>query len=213
MSDSGKKLGFYFVRASSISKHLYCTCCKHLFNDPMRVDCGCVLITASHTFCAECIQSWLAHLPPTRPQCPLCSKKIRKATIGRDQIAYNVIGEIEVYCSNTELGCLWKGHVAELEQHLKECVYGPGNLPQWLMYSEQGKDSIGKKVVNKHKPSALTLELLKDKETKGMVVWDFLEQSKDVKEDNKGDAEWKEIEEYLLMFSNSFDDGVREIAS
>ena len=126
-----------------------------------------------HTFCFECIQNWISHLPQTRLVCPTCNKKIRKTSINRDQIAYNVIGEIEVYCSNIDQGCLWKGQISELNQHLKDCVYGSANLPQWLMYSvkenycgksEKENDS------DKHKPSALTLELLKDKGIKGIYV-------------------------------------------
>ena len=118
-----------------------------------------------------------------------------------------------MYCSNTELGCLWKGHVAELDQHLKECVYGYGNLSKWLIYSEQDKSSQSKELPTKHKLSALTLELFKDRETKGEIVYDFIEQSKDVEKENKEDGEWKEIEEYLQMFSKKSNNVNRKIAT
>jgi len=165
----------------------------------------------SHTFCAECIQNWSLHLTTKQCSCPNCGARYRKLTISRDQIAYNVIGEIEVYCNNSELGCLWKGHVCELEQHLKNCVYGPANLPKWLAYSNQEpiigllelsqknkenqlspedkKDSL----LKNHKPSALTLELLKEKGEKMKSLTQPIK--------NEDDGAWKEIEEYINMFS------------
>jgi len=34
------RLKLNFIRPSAISPYLYCSLCKNLLNDPMRIDCG-----------------------------------------------------------------------------------------------------------------------------------------------------------------------------
>ena len=47
-------------------------------------------------------------------------------------MAYNLIGEIEVHCNNSGNGCMWDGTIAELAEHLEECIYPSNRMPKWL---------------------------------------------------------------------------------
>ena len=51
----------HFINSEKISKHLHCTICYEVFEDPVRVICG-------HTFCYACIEKWAAYTK----KCPLC---------------------------------------------------------------------------------------------------------------------------------------------
>ena len=64
--------------------------------------------------------------------CPMCRKSVHNKEIEEDLMAYNLIGEIEVHCNNIDNGCLWNGTIAELTDHLNECIYPANKMPKWL---------------------------------------------------------------------------------
>eukprot|EP00826_Nyctotherus_ovalis_P025658 TRINITY_DN1990_c0_g1_i3.p2 TRINITY_DN1990_c0_g1~~TRINITY_DN1990_c0_g1_i3.p2 ORF type:complete len:133 (+),score=34.87 TRINITY_DN1990_c0_g1_i3:331-729(+) len=72
--------------------------------------------------------------------CPMCRNEISRGEIAQDNMAYNLIGEIEVHCNNAGNGCMWDGTIAELAEHLAECVYSSSRMPKWL------KEHLGARV-------------------------------------------------------------------
>ena len=58
--------------------------------------------------------------------------KINPKELSIDLMAYNLIGEIEVHCNNMKNGCMWDGTIAELAEHLEECIYPTNKMPKWL---------------------------------------------------------------------------------
>jgi len=86
------------------------------------------MIFTRHTFCDECIKTWIKE----NNQCPICKSKIIKKQISKDLIASNIINDMQVTCNNegkfnlelffiTE--CPWKGTLSELNRHLKICPF------------------------------------------------------------------------------------------
>ena len=110
-----KKINRKFVSLANVSKHLYCCICEEIFNNPIRTkECG-------HTFCKTCLQKWVKY----NKNCPLCRKNIVFKNTKRDNIAYNIINDLEVFCNNN---CPWKGNLSELKKHLKKCNLNPNKI-------------------------------------------------------------------------------------
>jgi len=84
-----EKIQINFVKSSLISKHLMCIICTEVFNEPKRTGCG-------HTFCDICITQWLSKTS----KCPICRDAVSKEEMSKDLIAYNIINDLEVTCSN-----------------------------------------------------------------------------------------------------------------
>jgi len=100
----------------SISRYLYCCICDEIFNNPIRIkECG-------HTFCKTCLKKWAK----INKHCPLCRKEFNIKNIKRDNIAYNIINDLEVFCNNDN--CPWKGKLLNLKKHLKNCNLNPSKM-------------------------------------------------------------------------------------
>jgi hypothetical protein len=79
-----------FVSLGIISKHLFCTICQEVLDDPWRVKCG-------HTFCRKCIDEWIKK----NSNCPICREKCNVSEFSKDLIASSIIGDLEVTCIHT----------------------------------------------------------------------------------------------------------------
>ena len=100
----------------NISRYLYCCICDEIFNNPIRIkECG-------HTFCKACLKKWAK----INKHCPLCRKEFNIKNIKRDNIAYNIINDLEVFCNNDN--CPWKGKLLNLKKHLKNCNLNPSKM-------------------------------------------------------------------------------------
>lgn len=136
-----------FVHPTQISQHLVCPICQDVFTDPIRIDCG-------HTFCKACID----FAAKSNNLCPICRAKLKKAR-SRDLIAYNIIGDLLVYCPS--LGCKWSGAIFELQFHIAKCPKADGSaIPEWLVphLSENGvpmKNNLIERIVEKSGHSIL----------------------------------------------------------
>lgn len=108
-----------YVNPSKISKYLYCSLCRCIYNEPTRIRCG-------HTFCYYCLMNYLQN----SFECPLCGFNFTENTMQKDLIAYNMINDLEVYCSNK--GCQWKSKRKYLPNHLIKCYYDPIKLPEFI---------------------------------------------------------------------------------
>jgi hypothetical protein len=128
-------------------KYIY-TITLHLFN----------INLFSHTFCEECLKSWLEQ----QNFCPMCRGKIIKKQLGKDLVAYSIINDMPLSCNNTGmcinllsniLDCPWKGPLSELVNHLKSCYFDPKrmsvNVKKKLSSSDNNNDFDKKtKVIN-----------------------------------------------------------------
>jgi len=142
------------VFAATPSEHLHCPVCCDVFRRPLRAPCG-------HSFCATCIERWLASAP--KPSCPLDRRPLRAdRDLHRDFLIENIIAELPARCPNkvpprppcTPLraaapaatartpartqarthaqGCRWEGTAGGADEHARSCVLSAENIPSWV---------------------------------------------------------------------------------
>uniref|UniRef100_A0A1X7TPD3 TRAF-type domain-containing protein n=1 Tax=Amphimedon queenslandica TaxID=400682 RepID=A0A1X7TPD3_AMPQE len=76
-----------------------------------------------HNFCRSCIE----RVKASNGFCPMCKEKEYQAI--PDKKCSRIINGLEVYCSNKEKGCEWKGELKNMSTHLNkekregECQY------------------------------------------------------------------------------------------
>ncbi|XP_011409291.1 PREDICTED: TNF receptor-associated factor 3-like, partial [Amphimedon queenslandica] len=76
---------------------------KHL-TDPHIVSC------CGHNFCGSCIE----RVKASNGFCPMCKEKEYQSFI--EKKCSRIINGLEVYCSNKEKGCQWKGGECQYEE-------------------------------------------------------------------------------------------------
>ena len=119
-----KELKRRFVHMSQISQHLNCSFCYEVFIDPVRVNC-------KHTFCRGCIEQWIDNSKNAGAPCPICRSIIKKKDIQRDLLAFQIINDFEIFCTN--IGCKWQGPLSNLPNHLKsKCNFKAEKVPNWF---------------------------------------------------------------------------------
>ena len=84
-----------------------CPICLHILKEPCVISCPC-----GQKICRECVEQIKEEDKP----CPLCNKS--DFTYLRDHGLERFLKEFEVWCSNKEKGCDWRGKLGEYEQHL-----------------------------------------------------------------------------------------------
>ena len=100
--------GFDCVFVAEPPKQLLtdCSICLCVLKDPYLVDCCGI------SFCQSCIKP----IQDDNKPCPVCNTSF--VTCIPDKRLQRTLNEMEVYCSNKELGCKWKGEFGKLLQHL-----------------------------------------------------------------------------------------------
>jgi len=89
-----------FVNITGTIKHIICSICQEIFDEPIRLFCG-------HTFCKACIINFKKYTE----NCPICRKDLvlkcncsccneLNAFGSRDLITQNIINDLDVYCNN-----------------------------------------------------------------------------------------------------------------
>ena len=86
-----------------------CPICLHILKEPCVISCPC-----GQKICRECVEQIKEEDKP----CPLCNKS--DFTYMRDYGLERYLKEFEVWCSNKEKGCDWRGKLGEYEQHLNQ---------------------------------------------------------------------------------------------
>ena len=84
-----------------------CPICLHILKEPCLISCKC-----GKKICRECVEQIKEEDKP----CPLCNKS--DFTYMRDYGQERSLKEFEVWCSNKEKGCDWRGKLGKYEQHL-----------------------------------------------------------------------------------------------
>jgi len=89
-----------------------CPLCKGIYYKPVVDPCGSI-------YCRKCIQICLEK----NKTCPSGKAFGPQALITIDFIT-NVLDKLELYCKNKVSGCIWKGRLANLDEHIeKHCEY------------------------------------------------------------------------------------------
>ena len=86
-----------------------CPICLHILKEPCVISCPC-----GQKICRECVEQIKEEDKP----CPFCNKS--DFTYMRDYGLERSLKEFEVWCSNKEKGCDWRGKLGEYEQHLNQ---------------------------------------------------------------------------------------------
>ena len=111
----------FFVEKEKIEKYLNCPICQEIFDDPYRITCG-------HTFCKKCLNQW--EKKSNNDVCPLCRNEYIKNFSGKDLIAQSIINDAIVTCIYK--GCPWKEKLSGLQNHIQNCLFDPGKLPNFM---------------------------------------------------------------------------------
>uniref|UniRef100_A0A1X7SL45 RING-type domain-containing protein n=1 Tax=Amphimedon queenslandica TaxID=400682 RepID=A0A1X7SL45_AMPQE len=102
-----------------LPKHveIECPVCLNILTDPHLVSC------CGHNFCGSCIE----RVKASNGSCPMCKEKEYIVVVNKER--FRIINGLEVYCSNKEKGCEWKGELKNMSTHLNkekregECQY------------------------------------------------------------------------------------------
>ena len=85
-----------------------CSICLQILCRPHLISC------CGHNYCKVCIDQIIEKSRP----CPLCSEET--FTVLHNKGLQRSLNELNVYCSNSKLGCEWKGPLGQFERHLNE---------------------------------------------------------------------------------------------
>ena len=106
-----------FVKELPEYLQIECPVCLGILTDPHIVSC------CGHNFCGSCIE----RVKASNGSCPVCNEEEYQSFI--DKKCSRIINRLEVYCSNKEKGCQWKGELKNMSTHLNkekrrgECQY------------------------------------------------------------------------------------------
>ena len=106
-----------FVKELPEHVEIECPVCLNILTDPHQVTC------CGHNFCGSCIE----RVKASNGSCPMCQEEEYQSFI--DKKCLRIINGLEVYCSNKEKGCQWKGELKNMSTHLNkekregECQY------------------------------------------------------------------------------------------
>ena len=97
-----------FVKELPEHVEIECPVCLNILTDPHLVSC------CGHNFCGSCIE----RVKASNGSCPMCKEKEYQSFI--DKKCSRIINGLEVYCSNKEKGCQWKGELKNMSTHLNK---------------------------------------------------------------------------------------------
>ena len=126
-----------FVHPTQISPHLKCSICSEVFSDPVRAKCG-------HTFCRNCIESWIKNRNKAAP-CPFCRQSMTLKNLKKDLLATQIINDFEIFCPNRS--CPWQGPLGNVSFHINfKCGFKGEKLPAWYQtYLKSQEEEMEKK--------------------------------------------------------------------
>uniref|UniRef100_A0A1X7T8K2 RING-type domain-containing protein n=1 Tax=Amphimedon queenslandica TaxID=400682 RepID=A0A1X7T8K2_AMPQE len=106
-----------FVKEVLDQIEIECPVCLHILTDPHQVSC------CGRNFCKSCIE----RIKDGNGSCPMCKEETYQYFA--DKNVSRIINCLQVYCTNKEKGCQWKGDLKYLPTHLSkgkregECQY------------------------------------------------------------------------------------------
>ncbi|CAF0991009.1 unnamed protein product [Rotaria sp. Silwood1] len=121
-----------------------CLACNNYLKFPIQFeDCG-------HHVCSSC----LPDIMRAAPRCPSCQQPISRDRIVNDKILQKEIQSLNIYCSNQDKGCDWKGILKDFSAHVETCGFVPfectngcgGKFERRFMTKHQTEDCPKRKV-------------------------------------------------------------------
>jgi len=110
-------MGFNIQRfIGPVDPNLICGICSYVLEDAVLTPCG-------HTFCLNCITTWLAR--PSTDTCPECRSHVSLTNIKPVLSLRNLINGFDVECDHNERGCKVILKLDRLKSHLENCGYVP----------------------------------------------------------------------------------------
>ena len=109
--------------ATPVDRNLLCAICYGVFENPVVTPCG-------HTFCKECLESWLRraadHCDGTTP-CPECRRIVKCGDTVSVLALSGLIESLAVECPNAAAGngCTMVLALGKMRSHLKNCAFTP----------------------------------------------------------------------------------------
>ena len=106
-----------FVNKLPEHVQLECPVCLNILANPHLVSC------CGHNFCESCIE----RVKASNGACPMCKEMSFQAMVNKGHL--RIINGLQVYCTNKENSCEWKGELKNLSRHLNkgkregECRY------------------------------------------------------------------------------------------
>lgn len=108
-------MGIEPERFVEVNQELICCICKNVFVEPTETPCR-------HVFCTECISRWL----DLRNTCPTCRSPLRAFDMKPPlPLLKNIIGKLQIRCDFIDQGCTEIVDYEQLENHTRDCPYGP----------------------------------------------------------------------------------------
>ncbi|RKP10494.1 WD40-repeat-containing domain protein [Thamnocephalis sphaerospora] len=102
-----------FVQTPSAS--FLCPVCQDVYQDPL------ITRSCNHSFCSTCIFQSIE----VEALCPLCRSHIRNDDLHPNLVLSNLVGELQVYCTNRAHGCLTTVRLDDLPTHMAQCAFTP----------------------------------------------------------------------------------------
>ncbi|CAD8078980.1 unnamed protein product [Paramecium primaurelia] len=185
------KLERNFVNENLISKYLKCIICSAVFDEPTRLRCG-------HTFCKLCISQWLND----HSTCPECRSEAKRKNFQIDRIAAGIISELDVYCSNKNYGCKWKGVIDRLESHQRKCTAKMVAEQLNLKIQSNQKFDDDHELVYQNDPGNLVTRINANLKDKKEVIDALKSSSENTKDNNLEDDDPLAFLDQLQQFSD-----------
>ncbi|KAI1288091.1 E3 ubiquitin-protein ligase NRDP1 [Halotydeus destructor] len=102
-----------FEAIGDLEDDLTCPVCCGIFDGPVVTICG-------HTFCQECIVTWMTE----ENSCPVCRKLLYK--LCRPPVAFmNILNRQRITCDQRSNGCSELIQLDRLSEHVKSCQHKP----------------------------------------------------------------------------------------
>ena len=99
-----------------VDPNLICGVCSAVLEDAVLTPCG-------HTFCHNCITTWLSR--PNTDTCPECRSHVANCDVKPVLSLRNLINGFDVECDNNQRGCKVILKLDRLKSHLNTCGYVP----------------------------------------------------------------------------------------
>lgn len=97
-----------------VDPNLICGICAGVLEKAILTPCG-------HSFCEDCLQTWLGQNESSRRHCPACRREVYETTAVL--ALRGIIDGLLVKCNNEKHGCKLVLKLENLEGHLKRCDY------------------------------------------------------------------------------------------
>uniref|UniRef100_A0A1X7UHG1 RING-type domain-containing protein n=1 Tax=Amphimedon queenslandica TaxID=400682 RepID=A0A1X7UHG1_AMPQE len=98
----------FFVKELPEHVEIECPVCLNILTDPHIVSC------CGHNFCRSCIE----RVKASNGSCPMCKENEYQVVVNKERL--RIINGLEVYCSNKEKGCQWKGELKNMSTHIRK---------------------------------------------------------------------------------------------